>query len=219
VKIKELHESEISVFQQLCLNKHHENAAIEILLESSESLPDLYAASSSGSTENGSRTLSKEKVKSVEGKKKFLDRFFFKSPKKSFDMVQTASNSVNVRETPLEPSFPLIKTPSKSENDENVLIPPSTIPNFRTQVEESFGSFSSEGKSHCVSTVESTFTGNDSTEKECYSDEMENFSNFSSLSGTRASSYMMPIDHVMTAALLRKAIPSEILLIKLHHFA
>lgn len=50
-----LHESEINIFQQLCLDKHDESAAIEILLDSSKRVPNLFTASNSGINDLESR--------------------------------------------------------------------------------------------------------------------------------------------------------------------
>jgi hypothetical protein len=193
-KKEELHESEINVFQQLCLNKHDDNAAIEILLDSSDSLPDLYPTSS-GSTDNGSRILSKEKVKSVEGKKKFLDRFFFKSPKKSPQRFQPASTLVNVFDLSAEQqpqqqsSLPTEDTSTETQNDENRLTPPSSVSNVRTKFEDPFGT-----TNPWVTPGDSTvsFSSEDSSAQK----EHDNFSNVSSLSGTRASTYMTPVTFV-----------------------
>ncbi|KAG7348223.1 hypothetical protein IV203_016928 [Nitzschia inconspicua] len=44
-----LHESEINIFQQLCLHKYDDSAAIEILLDNSDLVPDLSDTSPSGS--------------------------------------------------------------------------------------------------------------------------------------------------------------------------
>ena len=130
----ELHESEINIFKQLCLDKHDENAAIEILLDSAEnSIPDLYAASSE-STDHGSRTSSRKKTVSVEGKKKFLDRLFFKPQRKvPIQSNFPAEMSNYSKKKTLNGNYPSI-----ASKEPNIPNPPSSIRRTRISVENTF---------------------------------------------------------------------------------
>ena len=119
----ELHESEISIFQQLCLDKHDENAAIEILLDSTaeNAIPEL---SSSESTDHGSR---RKKSGSVEGKRKFFDRIF-KSNRKSQSQSVSPTDFLSSSK---ESNFSM----SHSSDEPSLPTPPSSIPRTRITVE------------------------------------------------------------------------------------
>eukprot|EP00533_Pseudo-nitzschia_delicatissima_P009852 CAMPEP_0116113284 /NCGR_PEP_ID=MMETSP0327-20121206/19421_1 /TAXON_ID=44447 /ORGANISM="Pseudo-nitzschia delicatissima, Strain B596" /LENGTH=604 /DNA_ID=CAMNT_0003606621 /DNA_START=1391 /DNA_END=3205 /DNA_ORIENTATION=+ len=118
-----LHESEISIFQQLCLDKHDENAAIEILLDCTveNAIPEL---SSSESTDHGSR---RKKSGSVEGKRKFFDRIF-KSNRKSQNQSVSPTDFLSSSK---ESNFSL----SHSSDEPSLPTPPSSIPRTRITVE------------------------------------------------------------------------------------
>ena len=128
-----VHESEINIFQQLCLDKHDDNAAIEILLEEPLALlrhpeiPDLCPTSSCSTTDASPKPLPSSSPQQTPGhlerKGTFLKRMF-KSPSKS---------------PPLE-SEPLENVPSRgsiasasSDGDDSCFIPkpPSRIPSVR----------------------------------------------------------------------------------------
>lgn len=195
-----LHESEISILQQLCLDKHDENAAIEILLD--ESVPEVYPASS-GSTEPGSRALSKMMVSSVEGKRTFLNRFFFKSSRKS-----PQRDGFNATETPpFMPKLVEVKDngapkskPSKriaKEPTSSVLTPPSMVPRSRTKYETSFSSALASVKQDLSTQARSVSNGlqrANTLSSLVRSDRSGTFSNVSSLSGsTGTSNYRTPL--------------------------
>jgi hypothetical protein len=186
-----LHESEINIYKQLCLDKHDENAAIEILLDSAESsIPELYTASSE-SSDYGSRTLSRKKAGSVEGKRKFLGRFFFKSQhKSSTQFVSSADFLDSSKENNISMSHS-----SNVIDEPNIPSPPSSIPRTRISVVNTLPSVSNVAwagpleKSGVDNNVERTRSilddiheGGDTT------------SNISSLSGIRTSSLITPVN-------------------------
>ena len=198
-----LHESEINIFKQLCLNKHDENAAIEILLDSAESnIPELYTASS-GSSDHGSRAKSRKKAGSVEGRKKFMDRFFFKSQRKpsthfgsSDDFLGSSKqNGVSVSHS------------SNTRDEPNIPTPPSSIPRTRISVVNTLPSVSNFAwtgpieKSSVENNIERTkktiVDSNVERTRSILDDIHEGgdtTSNISSLSGTRTSSLVTPVN-------------------------
>mmetsp|Transcript_31338 Transcript_31338/g.75799 ORF Transcript_31338/g.75799 Transcript_31338/m.75799 type:complete len:537 (-) Transcript_31338:1044-2654(-) len=180
-----LHKSEISIFQQLCLDKHDENAAIEILLE--DRVPDVLTASSTESTvEAGSRALSKQKASSVEGKRTFLNRFFFKSPRKSpqragGDKIVTSPSSSS------ETSPPSLYCEGNGGFPCPDPVPPSMVPRSRSMLYSYEGGVRNDTfeKSRSVARCQ-TISRRDRSERS------NAFSNVSSLSGSELTSYYKP---------------------------
>lgn len=195
-----LHESEINIFKQLCLNKHDENAAIEILLDSAESsIPELYTASS-GSSDHGSRAKSRKKAGSVEGKRKFMDRFFFKSQRKPSTQF---GSSDDFMDSSKENDFSG-RHSSNTRDEPNIPTPPSSIPRTRISVVNTLPSVSNVGpieKSSVDNNVErtnKTIVGNNVERTRSILDDIheggDTTSNISSLSGTRISSLITPVN-------------------------
>ncbi|VEU33954.1 unnamed protein product [Pseudo-nitzschia multistriata] len=190
----ELHESEISIFKQLCLDKHDENAAIEILLDSTteSSIPELYTASSE-STDHGSGTPSRKKAGSVDGKKKFLDRLFFKSSRKSSSQSDSSAASDFVdasKENNLSWSHS-----SNLSDEQSTPTPPSSIPRTRISVETVSASPAKVSWTGPPVRIPSAKVKVDKT-RSILDDTREvgdTVSNISSLSGTRASSLVTPV--------------------------
>jgi hypothetical protein len=187
----QLHQSEINIFKQLCLDKHDENAAIEILLDSPESsIPELYTASSE-STDHGSRSFARKKTGSVEGKRKFLDRLFFKSQRKSSTQFFSSANFLDsAKENTIAMSHL-----SNVSDEPTIPCPPSSTPTTRISVESTFPDTSNitwaepfEKKSSINQNVSRT---------KSILDDIHEFgdatSNISSLSGTRTSSLITPV--------------------------
>jgi hypothetical protein len=93
-----LHESEISIFQQLCLDRQDDNGAIEIMLDSTtERSPTVPSGQDASiNTESDSSDIPSEELKKdsptvvgvrvvteeYDRRRKFFDRFFFKSSRK-----------------------------------------------------------------------------------------------------------------------------------------
>lgn len=166
-----VHESEINIFQQLCLDKHDDNAAIEILLEEPltlfkhQDIPDLCPTSSCSTTDVSPNTLPspQQTPGPFERKGTFLKRLF-KSPSKS----------------PVLESEPLENVPSRgsiasasSDGDDAYFIPkpPSRIPSVRDK-----------------SDLKIPYT----MSKRIASQRSETLSRMSSLSGTGDSSFTRP---------------------------
>ena len=186
-----LHESEVSIFQQLCLDKYDENAAIEILLDSTEnSIPDVYTESSE-STDHGSNSLPRRKAGSVEGKKKFFDRFFFKSERKS--PMESVSSSDFLGSS--KESINSMSHSSKTSDEPNIPTPPSSIPRTRITVENTFTETSKIAwtASNVISNAENNVERTRSILDDFHQGG-DTISNISSLSGTRASSLVTPVD-------------------------
>jgi hypothetical protein len=227
----QLHESEINIFQQLCLDKHDESAAIEILLDSSDAIPDLFATSSSainglgprvrlsqkkradsieqqatfstasGSTEresgvsssiekgvrsistessgSGSRAMSRKKVSSVEVKRTFLDRFFFKLPKLSPQKETDPAGfpSIDRVDGTNEKKLAVGGDPSTSKPE----MPDQSLrmQSARRTFDESFRSPQFDGWNDAT-----TGTNNDPN---VLTERLDTFSHVSSLSGSRAT--------------------------------
>lgn len=125
-----LHESEISIFQQLCLDKHDENAAIEILLDSTEStIPEINTAPSEG-TDHGSRG---NKNGSVEGKRKFFDRLFKSNRRSQNQSVSSTEFWSSSKESNVSTSHS-----SNASDEPSLPTSPSSIPTTRITVENTF---------------------------------------------------------------------------------
>ena len=195
-----LHESEINIFQQLCQEKHDENFAIEILLDSVENtIPELYA-SSSESTGRGSRALSKEKAVSIEGKRKLLDRFFFKSPWKP---TSSSGFPTNFVDSSKENDFAWSHS-SNLNDGPNIPSPPSSVPRTRITIEDTTPKPSTSVEDAFQVTTNSRWampmkysvkTKEKKTREilDDLSEGLDNFSNISTLSGTRATSIITPV--------------------------
>lgn len=130
-----VHESEINIFQQLCLDKHDDNAAIEILLEEPlvlfkhPEIPDLCPTSSCSTTDVSPKPLPSSSPQQTPGpferKGTFLNRLLFK---------QSPSKSPTPESPPLEnvPSRGSIASASSNGDDPYFLPkPPSRIPSVR----------------------------------------------------------------------------------------
>eukprot|EP00536_Pseudo-nitzschia_multiseries_P013230 jgi/Psemu1/34489/gm1.34489_g len=189
---QELHESEISIFKQLCLDKYDETAAIEILLDSTESnIPELYTASSE-STDHGSGNPSRKKAGSVEGKKKFLDRLFFKSPRKSSSNRSESSHS-DFLDSSKENNLSWSHSSNPSDEPSNPT-PPSSIPRTRTNVEKEIPVITKVSWS--IPAKNARGEGTPNRTRSILDDVREGsdtVSNISSLSGTRTSSLITPV--------------------------
>jgi hypothetical protein len=166
-----LHESEINIFQQLCLDRHDDCAAIEILLEDHSAgvsnktdIPDLNTASS-GSTEQSSHAFSKETPPAFERKRTFLKRLF-KSPRKN-----TSTDPTKFPTTP-DNTAPESHSSEPSSDDLNLPKPPSTISKARSKAD---------------------LKAPISMSTPVLLERCDTFSNMSSLSGTRATRLKTPI--------------------------
>jgi hypothetical protein len=165
-----LHDSEINIFQQLCLDRHDDCAAIEILLENEATkneIPELYTASS-GSTDRSSHAFSKGSKgtpSSSERKKNFLNRLF-KSPRKS-TAAQENTHLPSIQNHDRSPTSQDSSDPSDGLN--YLPKPPSTIPTTRARRELS-APISMSGR--------------------VLSEKFDTHSNMSDLSGTRASTVL-----------------------------
>ncbi len=125
-----LHHSEISILQQLCLDKLDENAAIELLLDSTEkNTAEIYTQSSEGSDQD-SVTLPKKQTGSVEGKRKFLNRLFSKPQRKS--SVESFSSD-DFFDSFKENDRPM--SHSNMSDETTIPTPPSSTPRTRITVE------------------------------------------------------------------------------------
>jgi hypothetical protein len=195
-----LHESEINIFQQLCLEKHDENYAIEILLDSVENnIPELYA-SSSESTGRGSRALSKEKAGSIEGKRKLLDRFFFKSPWKP---TSSSGFPTDFVDSSKKNNFAWSHS-SNFIDGLNIPSPPSSVPRTRITIEDTTpkpttsveDTFQATTNSRWATPMKYSVETKEKKTREILDDlseGLDNFSNISTLSGTRATSIITPV--------------------------
>jgi hypothetical protein len=128
-----VHESEINIFQQLCLDKHDDSAAIEILLEEPLALfehpeiPDLCPTSSCSTTDVSPKPLLSSSPQQTPGplerKGTFLKRLF-KSPSKSPPFEHEPPENV--------PSRGSIASASSDGDDPHFIPkPPSRIPSVR----------------------------------------------------------------------------------------
>lgn len=163
----DLDESEINIFQQLCLDRHDDSAAIEILLEA----PDLQTAPY-GNTHRSSRALSKETPPPPTGRRKktFLKRFF-KTPRKNISLDPSRSNGIFDKSGRPKSSEKLPKSSEQSDGKKYAPTPPSSVSEARV-------SGDSRGP---VPPSNSTS-----------SERFDTFSNMSSLSGTKVSTLKTP---------------------------
>jgi hypothetical protein len=176
-----LHESEINIFQQLCLDRYDDSVAIEILLEESAEkalfkpeVPDLYTASS-GSSDPSSRALSKETIQSrgtnttrgstTERKKPFFKRLF-KSPRK-----HSTDELTKFPSTPCN-SLPESQSSGPSEEMNYLPKPPSGVPKSREPV---------------------NLPPPVPVSKRVLSDKLDTFSNMSSISGSHVTGLKPPV--------------------------
>jgi len=141
----EVQRSEINILHQLCLDKHIDNNAIEVLLGSSGSTQGFDLEFLTESLDHGSRSLSKKMVKSTEGKKTFLDRFFFKSPRKFPQNDDPSSPVTECSKSGKENISPPFITSSADTNiKEDTAWPQITVPDVRTTYEAYFQDASKE---------------------------------------------------------------------------
>ena len=134
------YESEIdNIFQKLSLEKHDDNAAIEILLDSMENkVPNqhkLPVTESLRITKQTSKDVSKAKIGATERKKKFMNRFFFKSAWTSTDSC--ISNAADFNESCKENRNIFNSRNRQSSNISRGLsfpISPSLVPSTRITV-------------------------------------------------------------------------------------
>ena len=181
----ELHESEINIFKQLCLDKQDENAAIEILLDSAEN------TASSKSTDHGSRAMSRKKVGSTEGKTKFLDRLFFKSLRKS--STQSIGSATDFLDSSKENNHSWSHSSNVSD-DPSFPSPPSSIPRTRISIVNTSPAVSNVSwtlpalKPSALGKVEKTRSILDNL-----NEGGDTVSNVSGLSGTRTGSLITPV--------------------------
>lgn len=199
MKIK-LHKTETDIFQQLCLEKQDENPAIEILLDSVESkIPEIYTASSANS-KHGSCAISKDKASSIEGKRKFLDRLFFRSPRKP---VSSSGLTTDFLDSFKENNFAWSHS-SNTIDGPNIPSPPSSVPRTRISVEDVTPKYKTNVENSFQATTNSPWAmpmkySVESKEKKTrailddLSEGLDAFSNISTLSGTKASSLTTPM--------------------------
>lgn len=186
----ELHGPEINVFQQLCLDKHDDSAAIEILLEDThgDSIPDLYTTSTESTDKTPPAVAASSPWRraggggSAERKRDFLNRIF-KSPRKG----STSATPLNgIKHEPL---------PNGITSDLNPPVPKSHLPFRKTHGKNYESSFrpkkppSANSRSNIPDAVEGDkHSGRSSKQqRQVLSEKIDTFSNMSSLSGTRAS--------------------------------
>jgi hypothetical protein len=164
----EVHESEIVIFKQLCLDKHDGSAAIEIQLEDfSSDIPSLAPAASTGSTEASPNVVHKlEKTpESVERKKPFLNRFL-KGHRKTSAVESLPTKTSSSRDN--SGTANVSETGEKLGNLE-YLPAPSRVPSTRREHEESKVPYKISERAP--------------------SSRSQEFSHISSLSGTRGCSF------------------------------
>ena len=187
-----LHHSEISIFQQLCLDKHDEEAAIEILLDSSENTnPEIYTEPS-GSMDHISQSIQRKKAGSVEGRRKFLNRFFSKSQRKSPTEFASSSNFLGT----FKESNNSMSHSSSTSDEPTDLTAPSSVPTTRITVENNTFPETSN-ISWAAYTEGSTVEKQVERTRSILDDFREGgdtVSNISSLSGSRASSYFTSVN-------------------------
>jgi hypothetical protein len=170
-----VHESEINIFQQLCLDKHDDNAAIEILLEAPlplfkhPEIPDLCPTSSCSTTDMSPKPLPSFSPQQTPGplerKGTFLNRLF-KSPSKNPPLESELLENV-----PSRVSIASASSDDRGDDPYFIPKPPSRIPSVRDK-----GDFK----------VPYTMS------KRIPSQRSETFSHMSTLSGTRDSSFTRP---------------------------
>jgi hypothetical protein len=200
--------SEINVFQQLFLDKYEDNSAIEILLDCADKSvppspdrswpPSSDEAASARSTTPASRAGRKEKAASNARKRNFLDRFFFKSPRKPEPPRGEPSAALpaicDTSDSTKENSLPSSTHGSLNDDDDTSSgLKDLTVPKTRIRVEDLRQSGANDEQCRSLPQSRSVSILKTHNPKSHEADRFDAGSNVSSLSGTRGSSRLTPI--------------------------
>lgn len=193
-----LHESEISIFQQLCLDRHDDNAAIEILLDSTERTTSSLQDASTNTESNMQVKERKKDGMFLDRRRKFIDRFFFKSSRKVESPQSGTDIAFTISDVMTDSSQEGNTLPSSSNfdvsndlDDTSSSVKVSAFPQSRISFGDPFQSMGNDQWSSLPNAYSRANQGNMSASKG--GERIDTFSHVSSLSSTHASSHRTPL--------------------------